>query len=265
MSTTLQLNPAQFAREPKEILPPSMFLALAEIRMVWETAALMACWPFMRSAPKGDGHTVFVYPGFMAGDHSTMFLRKFLRGQNLKARAAWGKGKNLSLQPGVEERLLADIDQAYEETGPVSLVGWSLGGAVARLIATRRPEKIRSVCTMGSPLAGTTAATNATELYEMLTGLNPDDPELFGLVSRMPTVPTTSIYSRSDGVVAWECSVQAKSAHTESIEVHASHLGMGTNPSVLYALADRLSQPVGEWKHFSASPRNRLVYPAPIL
>jgi hypothetical protein len=73
-------------------------------------------------------------------------------------------------------------------------------------------------------------------------------------------VPTTSIYSRSDGVVAWRCSVQEPAGHTENIEVRASHVGMGANPAVLHAIADRLAQPEGAWQPFHRDGMRRWVY-----
>ena len=88
-----------------------------------------------------------------------------------------------------------------------------------------------------------------------------DYPEL----AKAPPVPTTSIYSRTDGVVAWQCSVQAadQDAKTENIEVQASHLGLGVNPTVLYAVADRLAQAEGQWRPFERTGLRRLVYSDP--
>ncbi len=78
-----------------------------------------------------------------------------------------------------------------------------------------------------------------------------------------PPVPTTSIFSRSDGVVAWQCSLERESPHTDNIEVQASHLGMGLNPLTLYALADRLAQAEGEWRPFDRSGLRSYLYPDP--
>jgi hypothetical protein len=78
-----------------------------------------------------------------------------------------------------------------------------------------------------------------------------------------PPVPTTSIFSRSDGIVAWQSSVEDKRAHTESVEVWASHCGLGHNPAAVYVIADRLAQPEGRWAHFDRSGLRSLIYPDP--
>jgi hypothetical protein len=65
-------------------------------------------------------------------------------------------------------------------------------------------------------------------------------------------VPTTSIYSKSDGVVCWRGCVQQRGEHVENIAVEASHLGMPTHPEVLRIVANRLAQPEGTWRPYGA-------------
>ena len=79
-------------------------------------------------------------------------------------------------------------------------------------------------------------------------------------IRRPPPVPTTSIYSRTDGIVAWRCSLNEPGPLVENIEVHASHVGMGMNPLALYAVADRLAQPSGRWQPFAASGARRWFF-----
>jgi hypothetical protein len=73
-------------------------------------------------------------------------------------------------------------------------------------------------------------------------------------------VPTTSIYSKTDGVVAWQCSLNEDHPHTENIEVHASHVGMGMNPLALYVIADRLKQDPAQWQRFDLRGGRRWFY-----
>jgi hypothetical protein len=96
-------------------------------------------------------------------------------------------------------------------------------------------------------------ATNAWRLYELVTGHTIGAPEIHEPLRAPPPVPTTSIYSRTDGVVAWQCSVERRGAQTENIEVEASHFGMGLNALAWYAIADRLAQPEGHWQPFDRS------------
>ena len=128
---------------------------------------------------------------------------------------------------------------------------------------------VRCVITLGTPFAGSHKATNAWRIYEMASGRKIErEAESYDLPGA-PPVPTTSIYSRTDGVVAWQASIQAPDKtrpHTENIEVLASHIGLGVNPSAWWAVADRLAQPEGQWKPFARQDKGRLhglIYPAP--
>ncbi|MCB1035334.1 MAG: alpha/beta hydrolase, partial [Acidobacteria bacterium] len=134
----------------------------------------------------------------------------------------------------------------------VSLVGWSLGGVYARLLANRFPQKVRSVISMGSPFAVDTKANNSWRLYEWITQERLDDvpAERLAQVRATPPVPTTSIFSRTDGITAWQTAMELEGPLAESIEVPGSHLGLGFNPLVLYAVADRLAQPEDSWEPF---------------
>src|SRR5262249_54111818 len=145
----------------------------------------------------------------------------------------------------------------------LSLVGWSLGGIYARELAKRFPDKVRMVITLGSPFAGTPRATNAWRVYEFASGQSIDDRDgdLAASLAEPPPVPTTSIFSRSDGICAWQTCLNPEKAHTENIEVHGSHCGLGHHPATVYAVADRLAQPEGEWQAFERSGWRSLVYP----
>jgi len=100
-------------------------------------------------------------------------------------------------------------------------------------------------------------------VYEGVSGQSSHDPRRMKFVQPTPPVPTTSIFSRTDGVVAWRCSLEKPGPQAENIEVVASHLGLGAHPAVLYAVADRLAQPQGEWKPFNRGLLGPLVYPDP--
>ncbi|MDM0111899.1 alpha/beta hydrolase [Variovorax sp. J22R133] len=247
----------------KPLAPPSRLLLLAEWRALWEAGAAIACWPLLQLAPRGDGHPVLVLPGLVASDGSTRLLRRYLKGRGYDAHG-WGQGRNLGPREGVEDGLFAKLESMHAESGrKVTVVGWSLGGVYARLIAARRPDLVRSVVTLGSPFTGTGRATNAWRLYEGVSGQSAEDPRYVADVTPTPRVPTTSIFSRTDGVVAWRCSLEKPGPHSENIEVIASHMGLGAHPAVFYALADRLAQPEGQWKPFDRSVLGPLVYPDP--
>ncbi|MDH3255589.1 MAG: alpha/beta hydrolase [Acidobacteriota bacterium] len=236
----------------EEIPPPSKLLLLLEGRAAGELVTTLALRPLLRRLRGGDGHPVLLLPGFLASDLSTRPLRRFLRDLGYHAHR-WELGRNLGPQGDLEEKMSSRLAEVHEKHGRrVSLVGWSLGGVYARALANRYTELVRSVITLGSPFARDTKANNSVRLFELITKKRLDEiePERLAAVRTTPPVPTTSIFSRSDGVTAWQTSIETESPLTENVEVSGSHLGLGFNPLVLYVIADRLMQPEGEWQPF---------------
>ena len=234
----------------EEIEAPGLVRLAMEMRAPWELGAALAALPFMRRVADGDGHPVLVFPGLVTGDMTTVLMRRFLSDQGYTPYA-WEQGLNFGPRPGVLEACVAKVRQLRAEHGRrVSLVGWSLGGVYAREIAKLLPDEVRLVITLGSPFTGSPKATNAWRVYQVVSGESEIDAERFAGLKATPRVPTTSIYSRTDGVVAWQCSIEQETARSENIEVHASHVGLVVNPTSLYAIADRLAQPEGAWRRF---------------
>ena len=244
-----------------ELRPPGFWKMLLEARAPWECVATVAGEHWLRSLPQGDGHPVIVYPGLTAPDLSTAVLRRFLRQRGYVA-CEWGQGLNFGPRPGVLEACrdrLQEIAQRHGEK--VSLIGWSLGGLYARELAKALPQHTRCVITLGSPFSGHPRATNAWRLYQWLSGQQGLHDEAFLAQLRLPPpVPTTSIYSRSDGIVAWQCSLNGDEPHTENIEIQSSHIGMGMNPAALLAIADRLRQDPAHWQRFDARGARRWFF-----
>ena len=246
--------------------PPSKALMFLEGRALHEFGAFLGALPLLSLAPKGDGHPVLVLPGLVASDMSTKPLRTFLENRGYAVKG-WGQGRNLGLREGVQDGMLDLVRELHETHGrKVSLVGWSLGGLYARQLAKMLPDHVRSVITLGSPLAGSPKATNAWRVYELASGHRADeedDGRFGGSMAEAPPVPTTAIYSRTDGICAWQGCMEKTSATSESIEVESSHCGMGHHPAVVYAVADRLAQPEGEWAPFERTGWRSFVYPDP--
>jgi pimeloyl-ACP methyl ester carboxylesterase len=232
---------------------PSALLMAMEGRAMFEWASCALAWPFLKSAPRGDGHPVLVLPGLCAGDSSTIPLRRFLDRLGYVSYP-WQLGPNFGPRDhvikGMVDRVRAVQKQHKQK---VSLVGWSLGGAMANAMALQMPERVRQVITLGSPLTGHPKGTNAWRVFELVSGFRHDDERLMELVSGEPSVPTTSIMSKTDGIVNWRMSLAEESPIAENIEVSATHMGMGANPAVLWIIADRLAQAEGAWKPFRRS------------
>ena len=245
--------------------PPSRTLMFLEGRALSELGAFVGALPLLSLAPRGDGHPVLVLPGLVASDVSTRPLRAFLKTRGY-AVSGWRQGRNLGLREGVQHAMVDLVHELHVTYGQkVSLVGWSLGGLYARQLAKMMPGRVRSVITLGSPFASGPKATNAWRVYEMASGRRADeeDSRFGGSLSSAPPVPTTAIFSRTDGICAWQGCMEKTSAQSESIEVESSHCGMGHHPAAVYAVADRLAQPEGKWKPFDRGGWRSLVFPDP--
>lgn len=245
--------------------PPNRLLMLAEPgRAMGELASFYALRPLLSMLPRGDGHGVLVLPGFMASDYSTGPLRSLLADLGYDA-VGWNLGRNVRVDNARIEAMMGCVEELHERTGgKISIVGWSLGGVFARELAKMAPEKVRGVITLGSPISDDRNHTNATRLFEYLNGKEPEPMQggNFRALAEAPPVPTTSILTRTDGVVHWRGSIQCVDhEQCENIEVHASHCGLGVNPAAVYAIADRLAQAEGTWKPFRASGLAGLFFP----
>ncbi|MDE2365093.1 MAG: alpha/beta hydrolase [Hyphomicrobiales bacterium] len=247
------------------IRPPSPLLMMLEARAFHELGAFVGALPLLRLAPRGDGHPVLVLPGLLASDRSTTPLRRFLANRGY-AVSGWEMGNNFGLREGVEEGLAALVKGTTDRHGrKVSIVGWSLGGLYARQLAKLFPDEVRSVISLGSPFNGSPRATNAWRVYEFVSGhkAEADERQMHGHLEEAPSVPTTAIFSRTDGVCAWQVCMEKETPHTENIEVQGSHCGLAHHPAAVFAIADRLSQPEGQWTKFERTGWRAMLFPDP--
>ncbi|MFT5211358.1 MAG: pimeloyl-ACP methyl ester carboxylesterase [Flavobacterium sp.] len=251
---------------------PDPMLVLAEApRALSEMASLFTSTPFLLTAKSGDGHPVMVLPGLGASDRSTVILRAYLRSLGYVAKP-WELGVNVGpAKPDLAAQLARRLDEVYAENDnqKVSLVGWSLGGVYSRVLAQLYPEKVRQVITLGSPFSGSPRSTNAFQLYKMMSEVPveqiPSNHLRLLASEALATIPSTAIFSKTDGIVPWQIATQSPSAIAENIEVYASHIGLGVNASVLYAIADRLATPANQWKPFARAGWKRFVYGPALL
>lgn len=247
---------------------PSSLLALMEMRAAPEFSAFAATAPAMLGLlPRGDGRTVLVLPGFMAGDGSTAPMRALLKKLGYQAHG-WGLGRNIGPTGEIVDGLVALIDRLDRDDGPIDVVGWSLGGLFAREIARLAPSAVRQVITLGSPFQTTGPdESNAGAAFAALRARHDSDV----MIPRIPSwardpmpVPNTSVYTRTDGIVSWHQCLNRALPNSENVEVRGSHCGLGHNPAALYVIADRLAQSPYEWKPFRSPIALRGLYPRPI-
>jgi pimeloyl-ACP methyl ester carboxylesterase len=239
--------------EAEPIPPPSLALLALEGRAWLELAALLAVWPALTLAPRGDGHPVLVLPGFLGSDLSTSALRAFLRNRR-HAAEPWGLGRNTGPWPETVARLETRLrDLARRHGRSVSLVGWSLGGVFARALARSCPQQVRQVVTLASPLRDFDA-NNLGRFFPRGRRAQRALPEVLRRAAEPLSVPTTALVSRSDGIVAWQSCLEDAGPRSETIEVQSSHCGMGHHPAALLVVADRLAQPEGAWLPYRPPP-----------
>jgi pimeloyl-ACP methyl ester carboxylesterase len=222
----------------EEIEPPSRALLALEGRGLLDIPALLAAAPFLATAPRGQRHGVIVLPGLGADDRSTVAIRRFLASLGYDVHG-WNRGRNIRRAAADLPAIIQQVARLRSATAlPVSLVGWSRGGIMAREVARQIPADVRMVITLGSPFAAPTAS-NVGTLWRLLTGEKAAPrPEWMRALARPIPVPATSIYTRSDGVVAWKACLEPEGMQSENVEVRT----------------DRLAQPFGTWLPFRPGP-----------
>ncbi|WP_448640318.1 esterase/lipase family protein [Geodermatophilus sp. URMC 63] len=241
----------------------ALLAATEPVRAAASAGALALGWPLLRGAPRGEPHGVLVLPGLLASDVSTLTLRRWLRGLGYPV-VGWELGRNRGPTKEITDELPRLLERLAEQhSGPVSVIGQSLGGIYARRLALRVPRLVRQVISLGSPfaLAGRPAdGTPGARAYDSYRHLHAVPRGRGDLAGPLP-VPSTAVWSRWDGVVDWRACRQVPGPRAENVGVHASHLGMGHDPAVLWLAADRLAQTREGWQPFRPPARLRFLYP----
>jgi pimeloyl-ACP methyl ester carboxylesterase len=224
------------------IHPPEKRESLRELQGLFAIAGLPFQWRSLRANTRGNGQPVIVLPGFGMDRGSTWMMRVFLGRLGYDVHD-WGLGRNhgnvWTLVPQIVER----VEQLVMRLGsPVVLIGWSLGGFLAREAARDLPQQVTHVITMGSPVVGGPKYTLAAESYQQ-KGYDVDAIEAeVAARSTIPLqVPVTAIYSKRDGVVAWQACIDHVHPQTHHVEVTSTHMGLGFSAEVYRHIAQRLS------------------------
>ena len=226
-----------------DIGPPAHWHSLLEARVAAEAAVLMAQLPMLRmQLPKGGG-PVMVLPGFMTDDASTWLLRRFLSSLGYLV-SPWGMGINRGRMLAYLSPLIERLEEMQVQSQALpSLVGWSRGGTLAREIARDRPDLVRQVITMGSPVRGGVQGTSIGRMVSQQTGLTPVqiNQMLQKRQRREIVTPITAIYSKTDGVVSWQACMDEVNPNVTHRVVESSHMGLGFNSAVYRIVARTLA------------------------
>jgi pimeloyl-ACP methyl ester carboxylesterase len=224
--------------------PPESGLGLASwMREIVEAARATITTPrYPDDLPRGQGETVLLIPGFLAGDWTMHSLRDFLKHLDYRVEFA-GVALNLGPTKGFLPHLELAVERLHAESGaPIVVIGQSLGGAFARVLAHRHSGRICHVVTLASPIHFP-IATPLESIAKLLAPLHsPDVAALQELIERPPPVPVTALYSRTDGIVDWRCCLQEESATCVNIEVSSAHSAMGFDPEAQAVIARALAE-----------------------
>ncbi|HTN70727.1 MAG TPA: alpha/beta fold hydrolase [Methylomirabilota bacterium] len=221
--------------------PPSKGL-IREARAFLEFPRLMLRFPDLARQPRGLGQPVIILPGYGAGDGSTIILKSYLRILGYRARG-WGLGRNSGdvrdLLPRILKKIVSFTRRAQQE---VHLIGWSLGGYLAREAARERPDLIRQVITLGTPVVGGPKYTVvARSFHRRGIDIEAIEAEIEARNQISLNTRVTAIYSRADAVVSWEACIDHDAANVEHVEVKTTHCGFGFSPDVYKIIAKRLA------------------------
>jgi pimeloyl-ACP methyl ester carboxylesterase len=222
--------------------PPSRSGLVREVRGLLELPRLLLRIPALARQPRGRGEPVLVLPGYSAGNASTIVLQGYLRLLGYQVRGLGRRARPEDVPELLARVLKRLVHFAHKARQEVRLIGWSLGGYLAREAARERPDLVRQVITLGTPVVGGPKYTVVAHSFRR-RGIDMDaiaaQIESRNRISL--TTPVTAIYSRADAVVAWEACIDRDGLNVEHIEVGASHLGLGFSPEVYRIIAQRLA------------------------
>ncbi|MEM9731792.1 MAG: alpha/beta hydrolase, partial [Myxococcota bacterium] len=216
-------SPVPLRRQRYRLRPPSRMLRPLEARALLEFGSLFPSAPKLAAEPRGDGRKVVLLPGFLADDRSTWPLSQYLSFLGYDSRG-WGLGLNRGNPETDAERFIERMVDSLPAGEKLTLIGWSLGGVIARVTAMRRPEAVREIITMGTPVEGGPKYTTAGAYYARQQGLDLDafEEHVHSQNQNSLDVPITVIYSRTDGVVGWRAAIDRYNAQAKHVEVPGS-------------------------------------------
>jgi pimeloyl-ACP methyl ester carboxylesterase len=227
--------------------PPSPVGLIREVRCFLEFPRLLFRAFDLAVQPRGKGQPVLVLPGYGAGDGSTAILKSYLRVLGYDV-SGWHLGRNSGnvpeLLPRVLKRLLS-MQRSSEQR--VRLIGWSLGGFIAREAARERPDLVHQIITLGTPVIGGPKYTVIAErLRRRGIDLDAMEAEIASRNSILLRTRVTAVYSRADAIVAWQACIDRDGENVEHVEVGTTHMGLGFSPQVFKIIAQRLADRPGD-------------------
>ncbi len=248
---------------PQSVKPSILMLASDPIRACYDMTTMAFSPALLASLPHGDGHPILILPGFMAGDSSTVILRRFLSRLDYSVYG-WDLGVNLGPRIHLQKAMrtkFSEIRRRHNDQ-KITVIGQSLGGIYARLLGSINPDQVRMVISLGSPYQTDGADKSWPKaLFERMMG-DEYDPVMETQakeVAKPLNVPTTSIFSKFDGIVPWQACIEPETNKHENIQVYCSHIGMAMHTPTLRIIANRLAQPKDTWAPYERTFLSGLI------
>ena len=223
---------------------PSPFQIPLELAGFLDAANLFLNLSKLKNVEKGNGETIFVIPGFGTDEKYTYLLRRYLNETGYNA-LDWGLGRNEGNVEVLLEKLNKLVREKFEtEKKKLILIGWSLGGYLAREVARDNQEIIGKVITLGSPIVGGPKYTSLGKFFDT-KNLTVDELEIEidKRYVKPLTIPIFTIYSRKDNIVSWEACIDHYSPNVTHLEIISTHIGFMANLEAFLNIAKFLKQP----------------------
>lgn len=236
------------AVRPRVCLPPIWQEAVGLIALA--RSGVHQSGSLRRGGPRGP---VVLVPGLFAGDGLSSRMREYLKDAGHAVHGA-DIACNVACSEVAVGRLLERVAEVAERSGePVTLVGHSRGGLLARVVSQRRPDLVAGVVSLGSPHRDqlavhplmwapimAVAALGSVGLPGLLglgcsIGACCEDFRRDIAAPLAPGVAMVCVYSRRDGVVDWRACIDE---HADNVEVRTTHCGMLFDPQSCAAVAD---------------------------
>lgn len=228
--------------------PPALSNLMAELpRAAFGVGRLVQDWRALAGDRRGDGRPVMLLPGLANSDRSNIVLHRHLARLGYRVEG-WGLGRNTGPRaagPQAERVMERVADFAARAGEPVTLVGVSLGGILARLTAHRRPDLVAGVITVSSPFAGPPTATRVWRVFELLSGQKITDPALRAQLDEAAgplPVPSAALWSPTDGLVNGAICRPPQEEGCRVVRIDSGHIGVQLRPATLAAVAGLLAE-----------------------
>lgn len=230
----------RLASGPRATALPSFQHLIGNLSLPFDIARTRAQGEALARQMRGDGRSVLLIPGLLASEQRMDGMRRILQAAGYAAHE-WGMGRNFGPKPDSLEQIDRRVDAIRQDSGgPVTLVGWSLGGLYAREYAKYASAKVGGVVTLGTPFSGDPRANHAWRLYQLVSGHPVDRPPFPCTREEKPPVPTVALWSRRDGVILPECAKGRAGERDRAMEVDCTHMGFAASPEGIAAVGRAL-------------------------